>query len=1732
MSSNSDTVYLVVTLLGGFAAVPVGILLARLFSSACRRVAAVTGCQPFRCCCRKGSKAARRGCRERTASLLYVESPMGAYLDLVQGILSILSVAMFVWQTYLDPGEAPPAWVPSLELALTLYFLLDFALILSLSRHPLLTYFSISGIVDVLTIWPPLAARLLALENPELGQAGASAGLVEQATRALRVFRALRVLRVARLAPSYALERQLFLLVLAVVSFVFATAGLILAFEDDDTLPFHQALYYATSTVVGRPGQPVSEGGSFVALSLVIIISASVLPTIIAQLVKLWFQASDRTSYSPSPQENRSHVVITGAVGSAARISPVLDHFFHTGRDPASVPAMVVLGTEKLQGRLQALVDSFRFGGAVTYIRGSCQSLKDLRRAGAHRAGAFLYLTDTAAEVPDGVRADAAGLASALAIKAAAPTTRIVAQTRRPHGRSHMSTVPGWAQGDMAMSVSDLEMGLLAAGAVLPGVTTLISNLVHMGSPADTRRSNAWGPLVRGLSSITATAAAMGQGPEVADATAQLGQWGLPRAWWTSPRSSHKGKGKARKWSSVLARRPAFAEYAAGFGQELHRFSLPCGLANRTFSAAARLAYLRHGVLMIAARVAVPVAMPGMRMQGGEGEARTTLQIQLFPSEAMLIEGWTAFCLARSEQCVQGMCEAEGARRPSASPSVTSPTSPRHRTHASTSSKGGSGVAVLPEAPCALDAAVPWPHLATGPHDAAFPFESVIDSDDTGRGGGISKACARAGRSFGCCRSGPTRPGAGDGADERLIKAVPVRWTDEAHARASERWARASEGARGGGTVLALTAAISPHEDMSVAATASLSTPPLRSAGGPVSPGGPDAPAPLRGHILVCGANENVGLLARALVSGPSGLPVAVLCPERSVPRADTMERAHRGSSDWLAAVRIVHGDPTHAADLLRAGARTARAAIVLAPARSAGGLHRNLAMQEGGATEGEDLELEAWGIAAASALFAVNPALHTLTQLHSGRHARFIRPTGVGLRAAQTAAVGATLAASPMQPLLSYGLKRTSRQPRSRSKFQGAAKSVLKGLSVKRALTSAAVRRPTSLAAVALAAARAAESHGSTSQPQSPAAAGVGGDKSPAVGSPAAKAASEGVGGSSDRGAMGRAAPRGGSDRGLSTMPSLDAKSSLVGADEKSPALDSSSEGAGGQPAAPKVTFAERPESNDADDEDGGDSAGAAEEDMEAMEQEVSDQDEDEDEDEEVHDIDDDTALGMELLGVAAAQVEQLIAHDEDEEGDGPEGEGDGLAPTDPASQAAADDEDGTADGAGEESSMVTALIGDGSGTSTPSGASVSEGFGDFQQQCDLEDSEDEQEALRQRVADTLVAMGGDTAASVATGAVVATPQHTGFGEADAGAGASAESRGGDGAVSRAAPASGASAEWPVVGSAAGAGSAAAAGTIQADGPQPPNAPATAALPGSAAAAAPSVPPLALPSSPPQVTTPAAGSVAAESHEVAGEPAGTAGSDGLRERVAKGGTNEFASVRDGAEEALVLGHQAEEMAAKAAAGAKMTRKSKASGRKIAKRAARKAAEAQSDPSTASNGPGSAGVWGAPAFAAGRTFASTSLDAMALEALFTPHVVTISSLMVRAVRKGSLGGMRVAALVCELHLLDRPLAARATHSADSCPEEAMAEPPVPPGFLPATYGQLFEAALRERGVLCIGLYRRIAPWNVWRSKGSSWQDGDESEGFRFRPWQLQYVLTNPAADTLLGEDDLVYVLKA
>jgi hypothetical protein len=1657
MASTIDTVTLeLVGLLGGLVlAVPVTVLVLRLvvtlLDATCGKQWAyqlgktVCGLSLADWFC---SPKARRGCRQRTAAWLFVDTTVGAQLDVLQALFSVTSVILYIWQSYRPEGQLPPGWVTTTEFVLTVYFLIDLLLWLILSPHPIKAYFSFQGIVDIVTVFPPLAGLILTTIIPEARQSHHSGvDIFTRVTGVLRVFRALRVLRIARLAPSMSFERQVFILILIVLSIVLATAGFLQAFENDEYMPFHRALYYATSTVVGRPGQPISEDGSYVFMSIVIFVSASVIPVVIAELVKLWLQSADGTVYKPSDKAERRHVIITGAISSAARLQALLTQFFHGGRDSSAVPDVVILFNAPLQGRLRELLDIFRVGGSVTYVRGSPQSFSDLHRAGITGAQACLLLAELDTDGKAASAADASVMAAAVAIKAASPNTALFAQIRRPRARFHLSCIPSWGVSDRALSVGETAASLLGVGALIPGFPTMVSNLVHLGKADLARRVTSWKSLARGAAGISwamgLVAGKDAEGPE---------QWSLPRAFWTltdsvgdktswtgsplvsamSPRLLGSGTAvtsraaKSLSWRSAQPKRPSYSEYAAGFAQEVRSFRAPVWLSGKTFAAAARLAYLHYGVLLIAARVS------RLRVQRGQVSATHRAELRLFPLSLKLTAGWLIYCVARDDKSVAALVRDTSLLPPKkpvakASPvkSLRSP-SGVELTNATIASASEEDSFDVDEA--RWDHSLPWPFLATSPETLAFSFESAAASEGSKFIARDAKAtCCRrsrcSGRNLGpglqspssydtmsdgqssrCCR----KAAPADGVGGTRSKAMPLRNPSSVP---PEEWPMAllrgvTEDLSGVSdvddeavaplvdgtpspekTATAASAAVAPHrghakkqlpDDTSGSELEDLTEPTAPAAPSQPAVGGgyeesiasfashtrkramlethPEfgLPAVPHGHVLVCGASPELGMIVQSIRAGDGLMPsVVILAAIADRPSEAEVDAVHSGSAKWLSETHWFDGDPTSPEDLLRAGASSARAAIILSTVRAADARNapKPAAPSDDPNAPQSELEKDVWAIAAASALYRVNPRLHVITQLRLGRHAPHIRPTGVGLRAAQASAVRESVVNASLELRRNMDKKRSDGRMGSQNalstrtfgpmQFRSMVQSSVYGGGGSKPLvptvSSALQSRTLAPKAPTDGRARLTELFPELQKPS--------------VVATAAAAASAAV-----------------SSRGR--LPFGDLKQGAASSSRMDPL------------ALPQTSFRGDVADgggnlSDAGDDDDDDDDGRADEDEDAFGTANDSADDDEKE-------------GRRRLQEEARKMRsQAFEHDNFD------------------GRVLESDSDSTASGDDVEIPPPK-----------PSGRRPrSSSLGQ------KEDVTSQPVVRRRRAAGSPRKTDAQTRRSI-----------TGLGSKPESGDQSSRS-------------------------ASGRGLARVAAKIQRQ---------------AAAAAA--------------FANPVKKSRGAKS---------ALGAAAL--------TIEDSTVRS------------------------------------------KGADWTAD--TVGGGRGTTGLWGAPAFAAGRAFSSTTLDALLAEAYFTPHVIAVAGLLTRAAQGGKLIALPAITLLQDLgpKMAPIPLATRGTvpcafPEATSDQQSASGSddrfPQPPRGFLPATYGQLFEVVLREQSQLCLGLYRRVAPWDWVQKKRPQAQAHEElvypdASPFtpKFQPWQLQYVFTNPPADTVLSMDDLVYMLS-
>lgn len=179
-----------------------------------------------------------------------------------------------------------------------------------------------------------------------------------------------------------------------------------------------------------------------------------------------------------------------------------------------------------------------------------------------------------------------------------------------------------------------------------------------------------------------------------------------------------------------------------------------------------------------------------------------------------------------------------------------------------------------------------------------------------------------------------------------------------------------------------------------------------------------------RAHVLVCGVNDALGYLIRAVASmiGSGGRAAAgtvsdtpasavtatgdvegaqysfrpdeivILAPAK--PADAAMNALYPGSSALLSRCTFLTGNPSEAQDLIRAGVMSARAAVVL-----------NGSKASSSADGSDNLSDDTDAIVTTATIVKLNPALYVITELLHGTHAPFVKPTGATLNDAQRGA-------------------------------------------------------------------------------------------------------------------------------------------------------------------------------------------------------------------------------------------------------------------------------------------------------------------------------------------------------------------------------------------------------------------------------------------------------------------------------------------------------------------------------------------------------------------------------------------------------------------------------------------------------------------------------------------------------------------------------------------------------
>jgi hypothetical protein len=378
-------------------------------------------------------------------------------------------------------------------------------------------------------------------------------------------------------------------------------------------------------------------------------VSASVIPVFVAELARLYFEAQGHDTYKHDPEVE--HVVVCGDINTS-RLKTFLSQFFHKSRDPEIICPVVILAEHKYEGPMRLLIEQARYAGDVRYIRGSARNPADLRRVSlAHAASVIILSSRGGASADD---ADSDMIASCLAIKAVNKRIRIITQIRRPRTRDHLMCLPGWKDHDRAVAIASLAMTLVGVGSIIPGLPTLLTNLIHQGNKGMARSVNPRRRKFTAKYSILLKATmernrhlplhAQNQTRWYMGAWARLLEVGDDlKEKYMGERVAFLPANEKELWDQLHRPMSPLEEYTAGFAQEMFAFLVTPGLANRSFGAAARIAYLRYSVLIIGVRV--PAGHPYL-YKGGKRPPTTHSSdvdalhhVLLYPADLILETG-------------------------------------------------------------------------------------------------------------------------------------------------------------------------------------------------------------------------------------------------------------------------------------------------------------------------------------------------------------------------------------------------------------------------------------------------------------------------------------------------------------------------------------------------------------------------------------------------------------------------------------------------------------------------------------------------------------------------------------------------------------------------------------------------------------------------------------------------------------------------------------------------------------------------------------------------------------------------------------------------------------------------------------------------------------------------------------------------------------------------------------
>ncbi|KAM9609476.1 potassium channel subfamily U member 1 [Morphnus guianensis] len=417
--------------------------------------------------------------------MLSAQTSMGCVLVILVFLLNIGALIIY----FVNLAEAEefkisfPDSILYVDTGFNAFFLLYFGLRFVAADDKLRFWLELNSLVDFFTIPPVFVSYYL--KRNWLG---------------LRFLRALRLLELPRILQFLRITKNNYSIKLSKLFAIFIStwltaAGFIHLVENhgdpwvqpanSQSLSYFKCMYLVmmTMSTVGYGDVVVQTtlGRTFIIFFIIggLVLFANFIPEVV-EIVES--HKNYKSSYEVVSGKN--YIVVCGNI-TLESVTTFLRDFLL--RDKGNICTEILFLGESLPSlELEAVFKCY--SAYTTFFYGSALNSEDLKRVGMESANACLILADV--HSPQPYTEDTSNIMRVLSIKNHYPNTRVILQIIQSHNKVYLPNIPSWdwRTGDSIICFAELKLGFIAQSCLVPGLSTLLTNLFIVKEDTETKR--------------------------------------------------------------------------------------------------------------------------------------------------------------------------------------------------------------------------------------------------------------------------------------------------------------------------------------------------------------------------------------------------------------------------------------------------------------------------------------------------------------------------------------------------------------------------------------------------------------------------------------------------------------------------------------------------------------------------------------------------------------------------------------------------------------------------------------------------------------------------------------------------------------------------------------------------------------------------------------------------------------------------------------------------------------------------------------------------------------------------------------------------------------------------------------------------------------------------------------------------------------------------------------------